>query len=59
MIYMLVYEILSIIIDSFQQGMYNEKVSENIGLGPTLVQAHQQNFKVFLLKSDSKVFSYI
>ena len=42
--------------------MYNEKVSENIGLGPTLVQVDQQNFeKLFLLKSDtdSKVFSYI
>ena len=43
-------------------GKYNEKVSEHIGLGPTLVQVDQQNFeKVFLLKSDtdSKVFSYI
>ena len=39
--------------------MYNEKISENIGLGPTLVQVDQQNFeKVFLLNSnaDSKVF---
>ena len=59
---MLVYEILSFIIDFSNIGMYNQKVSENIGLGPTLVQMHQQKFeKVFPLKSDtdSKVFSYI
>ena len=39
--------------------MYNEKISENIGLDPTLVQVDQQIFeKAFLLNSDadSKVF---
>ena len=33
--------------------MYNEKISENIGLGPTLVQVDQQNFEMFPLESDS------
>ena len=54
------FSLLSLI--SSNIGMYNEKVSENIGLGPTLVQVDQQNFeKLFLLKSDtdSKVFSYL
>ena len=61
MISMLVYEILSIIFDFFNIGMYKEKISENIGLGTTLMQVDHQNVKVFLLKSDtdSKVFSYI
>ena len=62
MISMLVHEMLSISLISSNIGMYSEKVRENIGLGPTLVQVDQQNFeKVFLLKSDtdSKVFSYI